>query len=107
MILINSTPLDLDKRLHSVSLGLEEVRSDFRISHHTPDLSLGKNICLGQRMAKLEMKLVAAMFLLGTDFSIVDAAGRTPELVPRPDWNDILGCKPPKGSCLFDYHVRC
>jgi len=65
----------------------------------------GKNICLGQRLARLEMKLVAAMFVYGLKYSVVDANGRVPDPLPRPNWNDILGCRPPKGACLLDYHV--
>lgn len=65
----------------------------------------GKNICLGQRLARLEMKLLAAMFALGFNYAIVDAHGRVPDPLPRPNWNDILGCRPPKGTCMLDYRL--
>ena len=67
---------------------------------------VGTTICLGQRLAKLEMKLLSAMFLLGMDFSAVDKGGRVLEAPPRPNWNDILGCKPPKDSCFIEYKVK-
>jgi len=67
---------------------------------------LGKTVCLGQRLAKLEMKLLSAMFLLGTDFSVVDKGGKILETLPRPNWNDILGCKPPKDSCFIQYQAN-
>ena len=70
------------------------------------DCSAGKTICLGQRLAKLEMKLLAATFLLAIDFSVVDDGGKVPETVPRPNWNDIIGCKPPKDSCFIQYQVN-
>ena len=69
-------------------------------------LFLGKTVCLGQRLAKLEMKLLSAMFLLGMDFSVVDKEDRVLETLPRPNWNDILGCKPPKDSCFIQYQVN-
>ena len=67
---------------------------------------VGKTTCLGQRLAKLEMKLLSAMFLLGTNFSVVDNGGKVLETLPRPNWNDILGCKPPKDSCFIQYQVN-
>lgn len=56
----------------------------------------GKNICLGTRLAKIELKLIISMFVLGFDLSIVDKKGngRGKMPLPQPDWNDILLCKP-------------
>jgi len=65
----------------------------------------GKNICLGQRLAKLEMKLIVAMFVLGSEYAIVDAKGKTLESLPRPNWNDYLGCRPPKAQIMLDYRL--
>jgi len=95
----------LDTRQHFPGSGLEEVH----IACFLIDLILtmsGKNVCLGQRLAKLELKLISAMFLLGFDYRVIDGTGRVPEPLPRPNWNDLLGCKPPKGTCLLDYRVR-
>ncbi|KAJ3540854.1 hypothetical protein NM688_g6168 [Phlebia brevispora] len=63
----------------------------------------GKTVCLGQRLAKLQLKLIAAMLLLKFDFILVDVNGRTPNPLPRPNWNDTLTCKPPIGSCYLQF----
>jgi cytochrome P450 len=65
----------------------------------------GRAACLGTRMAKLEIKLLAAMLLLSFDFSIVDGAGRAPDPLPRPDWNDLITARPP-GATFFLQHRR-
>ena len=70
------------------------------------EIFVGKITCLGQRLAKVEMKLLSAVFLLGIDFSVVDKGGKLLEALPRPNWNDILGCKPPKDSCFIQYEVN-
>lgn len=76
------------------------------IAHVMCSLYVGTTICLGQRLAKLELKMLAAMFVLGFDFSCVDSKGRQLETLPRPNWNDILTCKPPPGSCYLNYERR-
>jgi sterol 14-demethylase len=52
-------------------------------------LRLGRHPCLGMRLAKLEVKLILAMFFLTFEFQIVDAAGRAPKSLPRVDFNDL------------------
>ncbi|KAF5379198.1 hypothetical protein D9615_005905 [Tricholomella constricta] len=70
--------------------GREEVK-------HTPFAYVGwgggKTLCLGTRLAKVELKLIAAMFLLGFHHSVIDKAGNPTK--PTPNWNDILLCRPP------------
>ncbi|KAF8889672.1 cytochrome P450 [Infundibulicybe gibba] len=61
----------------------------------------GKTLCLGTRLAKLELKLLTAMFVLGFSHSTVDSTGAL--ATPTPNWNDILMCKPEKGSCFVKY----
>ncbi|EGN92897.1 hypothetical protein SERLA73DRAFT_172564 [Serpula lacrymans var. lacrymans S7.3] len=63
----------------------------------------GKTICLGQRLAKVELKLITSMFLLGFRYDVVDSTGKRPEPLPQPNWNDILLCRPAKGSCYLKY----
>jgi cytochrome P450 len=58
---------------------------------HAPQ-SQGKNVCAGQRLAKLELKMIAAMFVAGFAYSVVDQNGEQPDLTP--DWNDALSCRP-------------
>lgn len=63
------------------------------------DRMAGKTVCLGQRLAKLQMKLVLATLLLRSDFTLVDKSGRSSIQTPVPNWNDALHCKPTSGSC--------
>jgi len=63
----------------------------------------GKTICLGTRLAKLELKLVTAMFILGFRHSVVDKIGKPSNPLPLPNWNDILLCRPPVGSFKVKY----
>ncbi|TFK34453.1 cytochrome P450 [Crucibulum laeve] len=63
----------------------------------------GKTLCLGTRLAKVELKLVTAMFVLGFNHSIIDQAGKPSDTLPVPNWNDILLCRPPKDSFYIKY----
>lgn len=54
----------------------------------------GKTMCLGTRLAKVELKLIAAMFTLGFRHSVVDKVGMQADPLPIPNWNDILLCRP-------------
>ncbi|KAG1876184.1 cytochrome P450 [Suillus subluteus] len=58
----------------------------------------GKTHCLGQRLARLELKLVTSMMLLGFRYSLVDKKGEQLNAPPQPNWNDILLCRPEQGS---------
>ncbi|KAF8960328.1 cytochrome P450 [Flammula alnicola] len=57
----------------------------------------GKTVCLGTRLAKVELKLLTAMFVLGFRHSVVDKMGEPSNPLPVPNWNDILLCRPPAG----------
>lgn len=61
----------------------------------------GRVTCLGSRMARLTMKLVAAQLLLDFDFDTVDASGRIADPHPTPNWNDVLTCRPARGQQIF------
>ncbi|KAF8884914.1 cytochrome P450 [Gymnopilus junonius] len=63
----------------------------------------GKTICLGTRLAKVELKLVTAMLVLGFRHSVVDRHGEPSNPLPVPNWNDILLCRPPAGSFQLKY----
>ncbi|KAH7922777.1 cytochrome P450 [Leucogyrophana mollusca] len=63
----------------------------------------GKTVCLGQRLARLELKLITSMFLLGFRYTIVDSTGQRPNPAPQPNWNDILLCRPDKQSCYLQH----
>lgn len=64
----------------------------------------GKTTCLGTRLAKVELKLITAMFVLGFEHSVVDASGEPMYPLPTPNWNDILLCRPPQGSFSLGYN---
>ena len=49
----------------------------------------GRHPCKGVKMAKLEMKLILAMFLTGYEFELVDENGKFPDPLPVPNGNDI------------------
>ncbi|KAF9261709.1 cytochrome P450 [Marasmius fiardii PR-910] len=63
----------------------------------------GKTVCLGQRLGKIELKLITAMFLLGFEHHVVDGSGQPADSLPTPNWNDILFCRPPLGSFGLKY----
>ncbi|KAF9010183.1 cytochrome P450 [Cyathus striatus] len=63
----------------------------------------GKTLCLGTRLAKVELKLITAMYVLGFRHSVVDRYGRPSNTLPIPNWNDILLCRPQKGSFYLKY----
>lgn len=63
----------------------------------------GKTTCLGTRLAKVELKLVTAMFVLGFEHSVLNASGEPMYPLPTPNWNDILLCRPPQGSFSLGY----
>lgn len=49
----------------------------------------GRHPCPGMKVAKLEMKLITAMFLMRYDYKLVDAQGKFPKELPVPNRNDI------------------
>ncbi|KAI0052139.1 cytochrome P450 [Auriscalpium vulgare] len=63
----------------------------------------GRVNCLGTRLAKLEMKILAATVLLNHDFKLVDGAGAVPTAQPLPNWNDVLTCRPSNGAFFLKY----
>ena len=49
----------------------------------------GRHPCTGMKVAKLEMKLILALFLTRYEFDIVDKDGKFPDPLPVPNRNDI------------------
>ncbi|RDB29921.1 Lanosterol 14-alpha demethylase [Hypsizygus marmoreus] len=64
----------------------------------------GKTLCLGTRLAKVELKLVGAMFALGFHHTVVDKSGEP--TIPTPNWNDILLCRPPPEKTAYLRYER-
>ncbi|KAJ7266889.1 cytochrome P450 [Mycena haematopus] len=83
--------------------GRKEVESTADLPLPYVGWGVGKTTCLGTRLAKVELKLTVALFLLGFDHVLVDKSGDVPRAPPKPDWNDILQCRPPHGSCFVKY----
>ncbi|TFK28942.1 cytochrome P450 [Coprinopsis marcescibilis] len=57
-----------------------------------------RSVCAGQRLAKLELKLIVSMYILGYDHGIVKRSDTSKPVthgaVPRPNWNEPLTCRP-------------
>ena len=49
----------------------------------------GRHPCPGMKVAKLEMKLILALFLTRYEFDLVDKDGKFPNPLPVPNRNDI------------------
>ena len=49
----------------------------------------GRHPCPGMKAAKLEMKLILAVFLMRYEYELVDEYGKFPDPLPVPDRNDI------------------
>jgi cytochrome P450 len=50
---------------------------------------VGRHPCTGIKAAKVEMKLILAMFLMGYEFELVDEDGKFPDPLPVPNRNDM------------------
>ena len=50
---------------------------------------LGRHPCLGMRFAKLEVKIILALFLTRYEYTLVDTQGRTVEKLPEPHRDNL------------------
>jgi cytochrome P450 len=57
----------------------------------------GRHPCAGMKIAKLELKLVLALMLLGYNYELVNESGKHPDILPEPDRNDLTKVN----SCRF------
>lgn len=60
--------------------------------YHTlfPNYSFsGRHPCVGMKIAKLEIKIIIALFFTGYEYDVVDAHGRPVNYLPNPNYNDI------------------
>ena len=60
-------------------------------------------MCLGSRLARLQIKLLAAHLLMDFDFETVDASGRVANPPPKPNWNNALTGRPAVGQYFLKY----
>ena len=49
----------------------------------------GRHHCTGMKVAKLEMKLILAVFLMRYEYELVDGDGKFPKTMPVPNRNDF------------------
>ena len=65
----------------------------------------GRHPCSGMKVAKLEMKLIMALFLTRYEFELVDKDGKFPDPLPVPNRNDIHQvCPESRARSLIDVH---
>jgi len=65
----------------------------------------GRHPCPGMKIAKLEMKLILALFLTRYEFDLVDKDGKFPGSLPVPNRNDIHQVRAEsKIRCPVDAH---
>jgi len=50
----------------------------------------GRHPCAGIKIAKLEIKVVLALMLLGYEYELVNKSGKYPDTLPVPDRNDVI-----------------
>ncbi|PPQ70347.1 hypothetical protein CVT25_000127 [Psilocybe cyanescens] len=50
---------------------------------------VGRHPCAGMKVAKLEIKLILALILVGYEYDLVDSSGKYPKALPTPNRNDI------------------
>ncbi|KAG5639777.1 hypothetical protein H0H81_000057 [Sphagnurus paluster] len=61
----------------------------------------GRHPCLGMKFAKLETKIIVALFLAGYEYSVVNEKGEVPEHLPSVDFNDIHQPRPTAGQPCY------
>lgn len=55
------------------------------------------------KVAKLEIKMILALFLLGYEYELVDKTGNYPKSLPVPDRNDLQQARPLGEPCFFKF----
>jgi len=63
---------------------------------------LGRHPCTGMKVAKLEIKIITALFLANFEYKLVDAYGNSPIPFPQLDRNDMQQVR----SFLFAFPAR-
>ncbi|TFK38287.1 cytochrome P450 [Crucibulum laeve] len=63
----------------------------------------GRHPCTGMKVAKLEIKLILALFLAGYDYEVVDKSGNPAKTLPRSDYNDIHAARPIGEPCFIQF----
>ncbi|KAG6819749.1 hypothetical protein H0H93_009049 [Arthromyces matolae] len=59
--------------------------------------------CPGAKLAKLELKVLLALFLTAYEYDIVDGSGKLPIALPKPDYNDTQQARPVGEPCFIKF----
>ncbi|KAI0763121.1 cytochrome P450 [Trametes elegans] len=82
----------------------DRPEKDLKAPYSYVGMGAGATMCQGKRLAMLELKLITAQFVLGyEELRAVDARGEPLAELPRPNWNDMLTCRPPAGTCFVRF----
>ena len=71
-----------------VGWGAGEYLISFCLCLCSKKVHVGRHPCVGMRAAKLEIKLLLGLILLGYEYELVDESGNHPKELPIPDKND-------------------
>ncbi|KAF8221627.1 cytochrome P450 [Tricholoma matsutake] len=63
----------------------------------------GRHPCVGMKIAKLEIKIIIALFFTGYEYDVVDAHGRPVNYLPNPNYNDIHQTRPYGEPCYIKF----
>ncbi|KAF9457598.1 cytochrome P450 [Collybia nuda] len=63
----------------------------------------GRHPCTGMKVAKLEIKIVVALFIVGYEYDLVDSSGKHSKSLPKPDYNDIQQARPVGEPCYLKF----
>ncbi|KAF8816709.1 cytochrome P450 [Phlegmacium glaucopus] len=62
----------------------------------------GRHPCSGMRFAKLEIKIIVALMVVGFEFDLVDSTGKRAAM-PQPDRNDLHMSRPLGDPCFLQF----
>jgi len=63
----------------------------------------GRHPCTGMKVAKLEIKIIVALFVAAYEYDLVDSAGKYPASLPKPNYNDIQQARPVGEPCYLKF----
>lgn len=63
----------------------------------------GRHPCAGMKVAKLEIKMIVAMFVVGYEYDVVNSKGGIAERLPVPNYNDRRKASPKGEPCFIKF----
>jgi len=64
----------------------------------------GRHPCTGMKVAKLEIKIIVALFIAGYEYEVVDSNGKFPASLVKPNYNDIHQARPIGETCFLQFN---